>query len=132
MATNTSEEKPAVAFVLSLLAGMWMLAMGGWMLSWSPNGNWDWGMGGMMGSGWMWGHGLIGIWWPWVGLVAGIVVLVGAAMMYARPGSAPAWGVVIVIVSALNLFFGMGGFLASTLGIIGGALALSWRPQASA
>ena len=123
--------------MLSLLAGMWMLVMGGWMLSWSPgsNGAWGpngWGMGGMMGSGWMWGHGFTGIWWPWVGLIAGVVVLVGAAMMYARPHSAPTWGVVIVIVSALNFFFGMGGFLASVLGVIGGALAMTWRPQPGA
>jgi hypothetical protein len=31
----------------------------------------------------------------------------------------------ILLLSALNLFFGMGGFLASVLGIIGGAIALS-------
>lgn len=129
-------ERPTAAFVLSLLAGLWMLAMGGWTMSrspgsgaWSPNG---WGMGGMMGSGWMWGHGFTGLWWPWAGLVAGIVVLVGAAMLYARPASAPAWGVAIVVVSALNFLFGMGGFLASVLGVLGGALAMSRRPRPSA
>ena len=125
-------EKPAAAFVLSLLAGLWMLAMGTWTMGWSPNGAYGgWGMGGMMGSGggWMWGHGILGVWWPWFGLVAGLVVLVGAAMLYAKPESAPAWGVAIVVVSALNLFLGMGGFLASILGILGGALAMSGKPQ---
>jgi len=128
-------ERPTAAFVLSLLAGLWMLAMGVWMMSWSPaggNGTWGWGgMGGMMGSNWMWGHGLLGVWWPWFGLVAGLVVLVGVAMMYAKPETASAWGVAIVVVSALNLFLGMGGFLASVLGILGGALAISWQPQAN-
>jgi hypothetical protein len=131
MATNAPYERPTAAFVLSLLAGLWMLAMGGWLMSWSPtNSQWGWGgMGGMMGGGWMWGHGVLGLWWPWFGLLAGIVVLVGAVILYSRPSSAPAWGIVILIASALNLFVGMGGFLASVLGIIGGALALSWRPQ---
>jgi hypothetical protein len=135
MTTKAPEEKPAAAFVLSLLAGLWMLAMGSWTMGWSPNGAWGadgWGMGGMMGGGWMWGHGVLGVWWPWFGLIAGVVVLVGAAMMYARPHSAPTWGVAIVIVSALNFLLGMGGFLASVLGIIGGALAMSWRPQPGA
>jgi len=62
-------------------------------------------------------------------LLAGLVVLVGAAMLYARPESAPTWGLVIVVASALNLFLGMGGFLASVLGILGGALAMSGKPQ---
>ncbi len=135
MANNGgTTEKPTAAFVLSLLGGLWMLTMGLWMWSWTPAGAdeaWGWGMGGMMGPGgvgWMWGHGLLG-WWPWFGLVAGLVVLVGAAMLYARPESAPTWGLVIVVASALNLFLGMGGFLASVLGILGGALAMSWKPQ---
>jgi len=137
MADGKTVERPTAAFVLSLLAGLWMLAMGGWMMSWSPaggNGTWGWGgMGGMMGSGagWMWGHGILGVWWPWFGLIAGIVVLVGAAMLYAKPETASAWGVVIVVVSALNLFLGMGGFLASVLGILGGALAMSGKPQSA-
>lgn len=124
--------RPTAAFVLSLLAGLWMLGMGGWTMSWSPAADgWGWGRGGMMGSGWMWGHGLLGVGGPWFGLAAGIVVLVGAAMLYSRPASAPTWGLVIVIASALNLFLGMGGFLAGVLGIVGGALAMSGRPESA-
>ena len=129
-------EKPTAAFVLSLLAGLWMLAMGGWTMgagwSWgSAADGWGGGMGGMMGGGWMWGHGLLGVWWPWFGLIAGIVVLVGAAMLYTKPASAPTWGLIIVIASALNLLLGMGGFLAGVLGILGGALAMSGRPESA-
>lgn len=105
---NSNAERPVAAFVLSLLAGLWMLLAGG-----------------MMGGGsWMWSHGMVG-WWPWFGVVAGIIVLVGAAMLYAQPRQAPAWGIAILVVSALNLFLGMGGLLASLLGLIGGALALT-------
>ena len=111
-----------VAFVLSLLAGLWILAVGSMMSGshWGP---------GMMG-GWMWGHGMMrGFlpWWPWFGIIAGIIVLVGAAMLYARPEQCRGWGIAILVAAALNLFIGMGGVLASLLGISGGALALAWR-----
>jgi hypothetical protein len=107
------------AFVLSLLAGLWMLATGTMMSGY----NW-----GEMGS-WMWGHGMMRgwaptLWWPWFGIVAGIVVIVGATMLYAKPEQRQGWGIVIVIASALSFFVGMGGLLAGVLGVIGGALAL--------
>lgn len=108
--------RPVAAFVLALLAGLWMLASGAMMA---------WGM-----ENWMWGHGMMRgfaprLWWPWFGIVAGIVVLMGAAMLYMKPAQRQTWGMVILIVSALNFFFGMGGLLAGALGVIGGALALS-------
>ncbi|MFN3346892.1 MAG: hypothetical protein ACK42E_03670 [Candidatus Bipolaricaulaceae bacterium] len=111
------------AFVLSLLAGLWMLASGAMMFEAE-----EWGM-----MGWMWGHGMMRgfaprLWWPWFGIAAGIVVLVGAAMLYTKPEQRQTWGIVVLIVSALNLFFGMGGLLAGALGVIGGALALSKNP----
>jgi len=117
-------EQPTAAFVLSLLAGLWMLAAGGMM------GGFGWGgmMGGWHGmGGWMWGRGTqtFGVWRPWFGIFAGIVVLVGAVMLYVRPEQRRSWGIVILVASALNIFFGMMGLLAGTLGIIGGVLALS-------
>lgn len=117
------EQKPTTAFVLSLLAGLWMLATGAMMYSF------NWGPGAM--GGWMWGHGMMsfGYWWPWFGVIAGIVLLVSAAMLYSRPAQSLTWGMIILIASALNFLVGMGGFLAGALGVIGGALALSWRAQ---
>lgn len=81
----------------------------------------------------MWHHGMMRdmaplFWWPWFGIVAGLIVLLGAAMLYSKPRQRHGWGMVILVLSALNLFLGMGGFLASVLGIIGGALALAWQP----
>jgi hypothetical protein len=58
----------------------------------------------------------------------GIVTLVGAIILYTRPEKARGWGITILVASAVNLLFGMGGLLASLLGITGGALALAWRP----
>ena len=135
-------EQPTAAFVLSLLAGLWMLAagsmmggfgrggmMGGWMGSGRGMGR---GMGGWMGgrmSGWMYGHGTgsFGVIWPWFGILAGIAVLIGAVMLYTNPRQRRGWGALVLVASALNFFVGMGGLLAGVLGVIGGALALSGK-----
>jgi hypothetical protein len=110
-------EQPTAAFVLSLLAGVWMMAARGMMGGWH-------GMGG-----WMSGRGIrtFGVWWPWFGIFAGIVVLVGAVMLYVRPEQRRSWGVVILVASVLNIFFGMMGLLAGTMGVIGGVLALGTK-----
>jgi hypothetical protein len=119
-------DAPTAAFVLSLLAGLWMLAAGGTM------GGFGWG--GMMGGwhrmdGWMWDLRMrsFGVWWPWFGVFAGIIVLVGAVMLYIKPEQRRSWGVVILVASALNIFLGMMGLFAGTLGVIGGVLALGMR-----
>jgi len=125
------EQRPIVPFVLSLLAGLWMLGTGGMM----------YGMGYMHGGGfmddagsWMWGHGMMrgvgtGLWTPWFGPIAGVIVLFAAALLYIRPGQARKWGLVIVIVSAVDVLIGMGGLIAGALGVIGGVLAMSWTVE---
>ena len=118
-------EQPTAAFVLSLLAGLWMLGAGGMM------GGFGWGgmMGGWHGmGGWMGGRGNVGgfpFWSPWFGAAAGIIVLIGAVMLYVRSEQRRSWGVVILVASALNIFLGMMGLLAGTMGVIGGVLAMS-------
>lgn len=120
-------QKPTVPFALSLLAGLWMLATAGTTYSFAwhhmarpMTGRWIW-CNGMMG------HFLPRFWWPWFGILSGILVLVGAGMLYAKPKQSRSCGAVIVAVSAINLLVGAGGFLASVLGIIGGGLALGWH-----
>ena len=64
-----------------------------------------------------------------VGLIAGIVVLVGAVMIYARPRTTSTWGLLVLVFSILS-FLGMGGFfIGAILGIVGGALAMVWKPE---
>ena len=113
-------EQPTLAFVLSLLAGLWMLGAGSMMGGWHG--------GGMMG-GWMWGRGMgkFGVLWPWFSIFAGIVVLIGAVALYVKPQQRRGWGVVVLVASALNFFVGMGGLLAGALGVVGGVLALSTK-----
>jgi hypothetical protein len=100
--------------VLSLLAGLWMLATGGMVCGFG----WQGMRGGWRGmDGWMWSRGMrsFGEWSPWFGIFAGIVVLAGAVMLYVKPEQRRSWGVVVLIASALNFFMGMGGLVAGTL-----------------
>ena len=114
-------ERPNAAFVLSLLAGLWLLARSGMMCAWSHeacNGR----MHGWMGQ---WGTGgFFAMGWPWFGAIAGVALLVAAVALYVRPEAKRGWGIIILVTSALQLLFGMGGFLAAILGLVAGALAV--------
>jgi hypothetical protein len=124
---SSTESKPTAAFVLSLIAGLWMLATRGMAA----------GVGGrmIMRFPWFWYHRMfrgagdmapsLRI-WSWLGAVAGILVLIGAAVIYTRPQETPTWGKVILIASAVNLIVGLGGFLPGILGIVAGVLAIGW------
>jgi len=136
-------EKPTVAFILSLLGGIFLLLRGGivFMTRWYGFGgmmNGYWGWGGMMG-GYDWGYGpgvgmmgaysfgrMLGI----VGMLFGVVVIIGAFMLYNNPSQHTTWGLVIVIFSALSIIGGaMAGLgIGFVLGLIGGILALTWKP----
>ncbi|MCL4436810.1 MAG: DUF6114 domain-containing protein [Thaumarchaeota archaeon] len=129
-----SQGSPGTAFILSLIGGILMLVSGGlsstWFMSGAPGfgGMMGGGFGGMMGGfgvplGFMGGLSLLG-------LVSGIIVIIGALMLNTRPAEHTTWGTIILIFSIISLL-GMGGFfVGAILGIVGGALALSWRPSA--
>jgi len=62
------------------------------------------------------------------GLVSGILVLVSAVLPRVYPSQRETWGILILVFSVLS-FFGLGGFVVGAiLGIIGGILALRWKP----
>ena len=113
-------ERPIAAFVLSLLAGLSLLARSGMIYGWG-HGAWRGGMHGWMGQ---WGPDAFGMGWPWFGWIAAVILLVAAVALYVRPEARRGWGIVILGTSGLQLFLGMGGFLAAVLGLVGGALAL--------
>ncbi len=135
------QNRPESAFVLSLIAGVLMLLGGAVTTLWFTFGGLGFGgmmggFGGMMGGfqGTMGGFGF-----PFgfmsalalIGVVAGIFVIVGAVTLNARPAEHTAWGTVILVFSIVS-FLAMGGFfIGAILGIVGGALALSWRPPAA-
>lgn len=106
----SSKEAPSIAFILSLIGGMLILLSGVMFSIWFMSGGHNpWGMMGgdwsMMGNwafpfGFMSGFSLIA-------LVAGIIVVIGAVMLNARPSEHMAWGVIILIFSIISLL-GMG------------------------
>ncbi len=134
-----SEDKPTTAYILSLIAGI-LIVLGGAMSSvfigmMGQYGLWR----GMMGPGMMGGYGMMGFpWWGFgmafgiAGLVIGIIVIISAIMLNSKPKEHKTWGIIILIFSILSVIGGMGGFgLGLILGIIGGALAISWTPTKS-
>ena len=142
MESLSSQQTPITAFILSLIGGV-LIFIGGVVSSiWFMYGGHGYGgmmggFGGMMGGyqnmmdsfgfplGFMGGLSLIG-------LVAGILVVIGALMLNARPAEHTAWGTIILVFSIIS-FIGMGGFfIGAILGIAGGAMALSWRPLSKA
>ena len=111
------------AFILSLLGGLWMLSSGHMMYGGFRHMPGSWGRGHMM-----WGRGMIGqfgLWWPWFGALAGMIVIISAIILYFSPQYRRSLGTTILMTSILNLFLGMGGLLASALGIAGGIVTLT-------
>jgi hypothetical protein len=63
------------------------------------------------------------------GLVSGVIVLMSGVMLRTNPSQHSVWGVLILVFSVLS-FFGFGGFIiGAILGIIGGIMALTWKPS---
>jgi hypothetical protein len=93
-------------------------------------------MMGFPGYGMMWGFPGYATMWGFIfisgilGLVLGVLMVVGAIMLNSRPQGHRSWGTVIVILSVLSFFAGaMGGFgINLILGLIGGLLAITWKP----
>ena len=129
----TNEERPTAAFILSLVAGVFIILGGGMMSLFGygfmgmmgRNGSW----GGMMGPGFgMMGFafGMMGF----LGLIFGVIVIISALMLNSKPQEHTTWGTLILIFSVISLFgSAMGGFgIGLILGIIGGILAITWKP----
>jgi hypothetical protein len=137
----STNEGPPISFILSLIGGLIVLVYSLFELAlfgiYGANyGGFGGFMGGMM-DGYHHFMGLYGGSYEFfavlsiVGLVCGILVIVGAAMLRAHPTEHVMWGVVILVFSVIS-FVGMGGFfIGAVLGIIGGAFALAYRPRTS-
>lgn len=113
-------ERPIAEFVLSLLAGVMLLARSGMMYG-GMHGAWDRHMEGWMES---WGPRAFAVGWPWFGTIGGLVLIVAAVALFVRPEARRGWGVVILVTSSLQLLLGMGGFVAGVLGLVAGVLAV--------
>ena len=104
------EARPTTAFGLSIAAGV-LIVVGSFLFL-------------LIGFGFFSLFALLG-------LIFGTIVLVGSILLYARPREHVAWGVIVLIFSALSLV-GFGGFLiGAIIGIIGGAIGVGWQPGGS-
>jgi len=106
-------QKPVAAFVLSLIGGIISL-IASLVIFWIAlvySSIPPWYRGGM--------DVIFAVFGGWL-LVAAIVVIVGSITIYQHPEKCKNWGIIILVFSIL----GGGGIL----GIIGGVLAIVWKP----
>jgi hypothetical protein len=64
-----------------------------------------------------------------IGAVLGILIIVMAALLYANTSNHVIFGVLIIVFSVISLTSFLGGFvLGFILALIGGILAITWKP----
>ena len=85
---------------------------------------------GTLGSGvglFEFGVGLMGV----VGVLAGTIVILAAVMLVKRPKKRSTWGSLIILFSFFSIYgAAIGGFgIGLVLGLIGGILAVTWKPK---
>jgi hypothetical protein len=134
----SAQNNPHGAFILSTIGGLVTLGGGVFLSIWFMTGSLT--LGGMMSSlsslmsGFHEMMGSLGIPFSFmsglslIGLIAGFFMIVGAMMLRMQPYAHTSWGLVILVFSFIS-FLGTGGFLiGAALGIIGGFLAITWKP----
>ena len=121
------------AFVISLigsiiiiLSGLIILAGGRELFLYGALGSYyyPWLLGGFP-----WTTGFTAFEIGTTGIVCGALILLGALMLKIKPASHVTWGVAILVGSAISPLEGGGFIIGAILGIIGGILAISWKPE---
>jgi hypothetical protein len=127
-----------LAFLISTVGGLIVLVFSLINLVWFGSNVPSWGglgdyMRSMMGGY----HNFMGTYSTSTGFftavsiasfVCGVIVLMSSLVLRIHPQEHVLWGVTIVVFSAIS-FVGMGGyFVGGVFGIIGGALALTYKP----
>jgi hypothetical protein len=62
-----------------------------------------------------------------IGVACGVIILLSVIMVARDPSHNKVWGVIIIALSIVGIMGGGGFLIGSLLGIIGGALAYTWR-----
>jgi hypothetical protein len=105
-------EKPSIAFIISLLGGIFIIIGG---LIWAAVGTL---LAMFFGLGFL----------LYAFLVFGIVILIGALMINSNPRYVRTWGIVILLLGIFSLV-GITTTFGGLLAIVGGVLALAWKPM---
>jgi hypothetical protein len=125
---SVPRDKPTKAFALSLIAGILILinavllgVVAKWFIGIMPT---------LPGSSGNDSTFLIDL--ATVGLIFGVIVLLGALMLYRKPINKKVWGTMIIVFSIPSVIMGGGFIIGFILGIIGGKLSLSAKPKMNA
>jgi Family of unknown function (DUF6114) len=124
----SQSEKSSKAFILSLIAGILILcnaALLGAAATWFPGIIPT--LPGSDNNSTIPFAGLTA-----VGLICGVLVLLGAIMFHNKPVNKKAWGIMVIVFSIPSVITGGGFIIGFILGIIGGAKALSQKPEKQA
>ena len=117
-------DKPTAAMVLSLIGGIFVI-LGGAFIAFVGSLVASFGYlanGGTTGGAAVTAVGVVGI-------IMGLIMVVGSFMLYSKPTSAKMWGVVVLVLSIISWVTALGGFfIGFLLGLIGGILALTFKP----
>ena len=121
-----ANQKPQAAFILSMLAGIFIVSSAALRLAirafFRSYGSY---IGTYNGTHMMGGFGF-SLLRSIITLVFGIIVIVSALMLYRRPQRHRLCGILIMIFSVLS-----GGIIGVLLGLVGGILAIIWKPPAT-
>ncbi len=128
-------ERPREAYILSMAGGLIIASVGlSWTImvamGWTSWFDWlDSIMHNADSHSHFWDLGSLGYISALSGLVIGISIMLASTMLNRRPNEHGTWGVVIIILSAVSMIGGMGGMgIGLFLGVVGGILAVLWRP----
>jgi hypothetical protein len=134
---STNPPNVTVAYVASLIGGIIILVFSLLSLVWFGSGAPSWGGFGDALTSLMGGyHDFLGDYGgtgfftavSMASFVCGVIVIFSSLVLRMHPEEHRMWGVVIVVFSAVS-FVGMGGFfIGAGFGILGGVLALRYRP----
>lgn len=114
-------EKPIAAFVLSLIGGVIILINGILYAAAAAI------IGGLIAS-FVPIFGAIAFVLVVLGLIFGIIIIAGAALMYTTsPSRVKVGSILVLIFSILSIVIGGGFIIGLILGVVGGALGLAWK-----
>jgi len=126
-------KKPVAAFLLSLLAGIF-IALGSvimcfWWGWWWPTG-WSSMMHEMEEHMPWWNFKGIAYVMGVLGIIFSIIIIAAATLLYINPKQHELLGALIIVFSVVSIVSCMGGMgVGLLLGIVGGILAILWKPE---
>ena len=117
--------KPTAAFVLGLIGGILVLLVAAYVLYvisvvTSIASGYGISVGGFFGAV---------TWYFYLGLVMGLLMIVSAVMLYAKPQQHVIWGVLLLVFSLVSIISGGGFVIGLILGLVGGILGIVFKPM---